>query len=179
MKLIQVPRINRGTFFVLKGVAVVVIIFHYILTITKVHHVFLNGYTFEGKRKRGSMKVNDLTGEVIENNDDNLALAKREVNELALFEPWLEAKEMLLTAKEKFEMVDVPFRKTIKEIFEKYAIKSLDNPYVSIVQKNGFARTKWDDEKLNEFLITHGAKPSDFKTQSWVEGTLQIKYKDE
>lgn len=125
------------------------------------------------------MKVNDLTGEVIEDNSDNLALAKHEVNELAVFEPWLEAKENLLTAKEQFEMVDMPFRKLITEIFDKYSIKSLTNNYIAIAQRNGYSKEKWDDEKLEKFIIEHGAKPSDFKTRTWVNGTLQIKYKDE
>jgi hypothetical protein len=125
------------------------------------------------------MKIDDVTGEVIEESNDNLALAKRELNELALFEPWLEAKENLLTAKERFEMVDKPFRKVIGELFDKFSIKSISNDYISISYRNGYVKESWDSDKLEQFILSHGAKPSDFKTQKWVEGGLQLKYKEE
>lgn len=125
------------------------------------------------------MKIDNLTGEVIEENNDNLALAKRELNELALFEPWLEAKEKLLTAKEQFEMVDKPFRKLIGDLFNKFSIKSISNDYISISYRNGYVKETWDDKKLEQFLISHDAKPSDFKTKKWVEGGLQLKYKED
>lgn len=127
------------------------------------------------------MKVNNETGEVLETNETNeetLYLAKRELNELTLFEPWLQAKENLLTAKEQFEMVDVPFKKMIEELFMKYSIKSISNDYISITDRNGYPRMYWDDEKLTEFIVKHGEKPEHFKTSKWINGGIQIKYKE-
>lgn len=127
------------------------------------------------------MKVNNETGEVLETNETDeqtLYLAKRELNELTLFEPWLQAKENLLTAKEQFEMVDAPFKKMIEELFMKYSIKSISNDYISITDRNGYPRMYWDDEKLTEFIIKHGEKPEHFKTSKWINGGIQIKYKE-
>lgn len=140
------------------------------------HHILTSIPAWAGKV---GMKINDLTGEVIEESSDNLALAKRELNELTLFEPWLEAKEKLLTAKEQFDMVDKPFRKLIRELFDKFQIKSISNDYISISYRNGYVKESWDDEKLEQFIVSHGAKPSDFKTTKWVEGGLQMKYKED
>lgn len=126
------------------------------------------------------MKVNDLTGEVEEDvsNDETLALAKRELNELTLFEPWLQAKEDYLTAKEKFEMVDVPFKKMLKELFEKHSIKSLSNEYISITDRNGYSRESWDDEKVKALIISQKEHVDNYRKSKWIDGGISIKYKD-
>ena len=123
--------------------------------------------------------VNNETGEIIEaeTSEETMALARSEVNELAVFGKWLDAKEMLETAKEQFDMVDVPFRKAVTEIFDKYSIKSLKNSYIDIVAKNGYEKESWDSKALEKFIYQHGGDPDDFKKKSWVSGNLQIKYK--
>lgn len=126
------------------------------------------------------MIVDNNTGEILEEEENTVKyqLAKSELNQLAIFDEWLDAKEMLETAKEKFDMVDKPFRKAMTEIFERYSIKKLSNPYIEIVQKNGYTKTSWDEEKLKAFIYQHGADPKDFQTEKWVNGSLQMKYKE-
>ena len=125
--------------------------------------------------------IDNETGEIIENvetSTEKYELAKRELNELAVFDEWLDRKEELETAKEKFDMVDKPFRKVIANLFEEYSIRRLENDYIDIIMKNGFVKTSWDEEKLNAFIYKNGADPKDFQTEKWVNGSLQIKYKD-
>lgn len=127
------------------------------------------------------VKIDDQTGEVIETVDTNSVkyqLALSELKQLAVFGEWLEKKEAYLTAKEQFEMVDKPFRKTMGELFDRYSLRRLTNEYIDIVSKNGYEKKKWDDEKLEEYLISQGLSPDTFKTSTWVNGTLQIKYKE-
>ena len=123
------------------------------------------------------MKIDDITGEVLEENTVNYQLAIREFNSLQVIDEWLERKEALETAKEQFEMVDKPFRRKMKEIFEKYGITRLYNDYLDVSNKNGYTRESWDDEKLTEFIIKNGGDPKQFKTGKWINGTIQIKYK--
>lgn|GEM_PF-5676135 len=122
--------------------------------------------------------IDNLTGEVLEEKEENLQLAKKEFYSIANVDNWLEKKEALETAKEQFEMVDKPFRKLIKELFEKYQIHRLTDDYIDILLKNGYQRSSWDDEKLNEFIIQSGLKPEQFKKDKWIDGTIQIKYKE-
>lgn len=110
--------------------------------------------------------------------EENYQLAKRELNELAIFDDWLERKEALETAKEQFDMVDKPFRKAMKELFEKYSITRLENDYIDILFKNGYTKKSWDDEKLKIFIYSHGESPEDYMTEKDVASTLQIKYKE-
>ena len=127
------------------------------------------------------VKIDDQTGEVIETVDTNSVkyqLALSELNQLAVFGEWLEKKEAYLTAKEQFEMVDKPFRKTMGELFDRYSLHRLTNDYIDIVSKNGYEKKKWDDEKLEKYLISQGLSPDTFKTSTWVNGTLQVKYKE-
>ncbi|MBR0456492.1 MAG: hypothetical protein IJJ01_07455 [Firmicutes bacterium] len=127
------------------------------------------------------MIINNETGEIIEESEEkgeNYQLAKRELNELAIFDEWLEVKENLETAKERFDMVDKPFRKAMADLFEKFSIKRLENDYIDIIQKNGYMKSSWDEEKLKAFIYRNGADPKDFKTEKWQNGTLQIKYKE-
>ena len=127
------------------------------------------------------VKIDDQTGEVIETVDTNSVkyqLALSELKQLAVFGEWLEKKEAYLTAKEQFEMVDKPFRKTMGELFDRYSLHRLTNEYIDIVSKNGYEKKKWDDEKLEKYLISQGLNPDTFKTSTWVNGTLQIKYKE-
>lgn len=123
--------------------------------------------------------INNETGEVmlVEEDPEKYELAKRELNELAVFDDWLEKKEMLETAKEQFDMVDKPFRKFLKELFEKYSIRRLENDYVDIIQKNGYNKTSWNDEKLKAFIYKNGADPADFQENKWIAGSFQMKYK--
>jgi len=122
--------------------------------------------------------IDNLTGEILEEKEENLQLAKKEFYSIANVDNWLEKKEALETAKEQFEMVDKPFRKMIKELFEKYQIHRLTDDYIDILLKNGYQRSSWDDEKLNEFIIQSGLKPEYFKKDKWIDGTIQIKYKE-
>ena len=122
--------------------------------------------------------INNETGEVIETNNESMALAKSELNELSVFGKWLDAKELLETAKEQFEMVDKPFREALDQIFEKYQVKSIKNSYIEIIKKNGFAKKTWDSKALEKFIYQHGADPDDFRKETWVNGNMQIKYLD-
>lgn len=122
-------------------------------------------------------RIIDENGEVLDTNNENLALAKRELNELVIFDEWLEKKEMLETAKEQFSFVDKPFRTAIKDLFTKYSIKKLDNDYLQIVFRNGYTKTSWDSEKVKALIYRSGLEPEDFQTVEWVEGTINIKYK--
>lgn len=124
------------------------------------------------------VKINDVTGEVVEETAVNYQLALNELNHLPVVDTWLEAKEAYLTAKEQFEMIDKPFREKLAELFEKYSIKSLKNAYIEIIQKNGYTRKSWDDKKLEAFIYQHGGDPADFKKEAWINGTMQIKYKE-
>lgn len=127
------------------------------------------------------MKTNRIInddGEVFEENNENMALAKREINELAILNEWLEKKAQLMAAEQQFKMVDKPFRKVIKEIFEKYSIKKLENDYVQIILKNGFQKKAWRDEELIALIERHGMNVDDFKEITWVDGTITIKYKE-
>ena len=125
-------------------------------------------------------KVNDLTGEVIEVEENSIKyqLALRELNELAVFGEWLEKKEAYLTAKEQYEMVDAPFREKLKELFEKFGLKSIKNQYIDVIQKNGYNKTSWDSKKLEAFIYQHGGDPENFKKSTWVDSSLQLKYKE-
>ena len=127
------------------------------------------------------VKIDDQTGEVIETVDTNSVkyqLALSELNQLAVFGEWLGKKEAYLTAKEQFEMVDKPFRKTMGELFDRYSLHRLTNDYIDIVSKNGYEKKNWDNEKLEEYLISQGLNPDTFKKSTWVNGTLQVKYKE-
>ena len=126
------------------------------------------------------VRIIDETGEVIETEENNVnyQLAKRELDHLPVLNDWLEKKENYLTAKEQFEMVDKPFRAKLKELFEKYGLKSLKNNYIEIIQKNGYIRKSWDDEKLKAFIYQHGGDPEEFKNSKWIDSTLQMKYKE-
>ena len=125
-------------------------------------------------------KVNDLTGEVIEVEENSIKyqLALRELNELAVFGEWLEKKEAYLTAKEQYEMVDAPFREKLKELFERFGLKSIKNQYIDVIQKNGYNKTSWDSKKLEAFIYQHGGDPENFKKSTWVDSSLQLKYKE-
>ena len=127
------------------------------------------------------VKIDDQTGEVIETVDTNSVkyqLALSELKQLAVFGEWLEKKEAYLTAKEQFEMVDKPFRKTMGELFDRYSLHRLTNEYIDIVSKNGYEKKNWDNEKLEGYLISQGLNPDTFKKSTWVNSTLQIKYKE-
>lgn len=122
--------------------------------------------------------VDNLTGEVIEMNDENFELARREFNSIQVMDDWLEKKAMLDMAKEQFEMIDKPFRKKLTEIFEQYGIKRLYNDYVDVTNKNGYLKTSWDDSLVEQFIRMNGGNPDDFKKTKWVNGSLQIKVKE-
>lgn len=123
--------------------------------------------------------IDNLTGEVIEASEDqkNYELARRELNELAIFDNWLEKKEALDMAKEQFDMVDKPFRKVLEEMFKRFQIRRIENDYIDIIQKNGYEKSSWDEEKLKAFIYQNGKDPKDFQTTKWVNGSLQMKYK--
>ena len=114
-----------------------------------------------------------------EQNKVRYQLAKRELNEMAVFDEWLDKKEALLTAKEQYEMVDVPFRKAMHELFERYGITRLENDYIDILLKSGYMKKTWDSEKLKVLIYSLGESPDDYMTEKWVDSSLQMKYKDE
>lgn len=115
----------------------------------------------------------------MEENTVKYQLAKSELNKLAILDDWLERKEALETAKQQFEMVDRPFRKALKELFERYGITRLENNYVDVLFKNAYTRKTWDDEKLKIFIYSHGESPDDYMTEKDIASTLQIKYKEQ
>ena len=122
--------------------------------------------------------VDNVTGEIIEMNDENFELAKREFNSIQVMDDWLDRKATLDMAKEQFEMIDKPFRKKLTEIFEQYGIKRLYNDYVDVTNKNGYLKTTWDDSLVEQFIRMNGGNPDDFKKTKWVNGSLQIKVKE-
>lgn len=126
------------------------------------------------------VKVNDLTGEVEEIDTDSIKyqLAKAELDNLPVLNEWMEKKDEYLRAKEQFEMVDKPFRKVLKEIFDRFSITRLTNNYVDVGWRNGYIKKSWDEDLLEEFIIKHGARPDDFKKEKWIDGTISVKYKE-
>ena len=117
-------------------------------------------------------------GAGMEENTVKYQLAVRELNELVIFDEWLEKKEALETAKEQFDFVDKPFRKALKDLFDRFGITRLENDYIDIMFKNGYTRKTWDDEKLKIFIYSHGESPDDYMKEKDVSATLQIKYKE-
>ena len=114
----------------------------------------------------------------MEENTVKYQLAKRELNELAIFDDWLEKKEALETAKEQFDMIDKPFRKALRDLFDKFGITRLENDYIDILYKSGYIRKTWDDEKLKIFIYSHGEDPNDYMSEKEIAPTLQVKYKE-
>lgn len=123
------------------------------------------------------MIIDNETGELLEENKENYMIAKKELGELEIFGDWIEKQEQLLMAKEQFDMVDKPFRRILKELFEKYSIKRLENDYMDVILKNGYNKSSWNEEKLKAFIYAHGGNPDDFKDEKWINGAFQIKYK--
>lgn len=120
----------------------------------------------------------NLTGEEINVKQENYDIALREFNNLQEVDTWLEMKAKYDAVKEQFEMVDKPLRKKVIELFDKYFIKSLSNAYISITRRNGYEKVTWDDEKVKQLIIDNKLDVADFQTKKWVDGTLQIKYKE-
>ena len=114
----------------------------------------------------------------MEENSVKYQLAKRELNELVIFDEWLEKKEALETAKEQFDFVDKPFRKALKDLFDRFGITRLENDYIDIQFRDAYTRKTWDDEKLKIFIYSHGESPDDYMKEKEIASTLQIKYKE-
>lgn len=128
------------------------------------------------------MRIDNETGEIIETEaiettSVKYQLALSEFNHLPAVDTWLQKKEYLEMAKEQFEMVDKPFRKTIKDLFERFSIHRLNTDYIDIIEKNGYVRRTWNDEKLIAFIKEHKGNPADFCEEKWVNGTIQMKEK--
>lgn len=121
--------------------------------------------------------INEETGEILE--QETYDLVKREVNALEIFDKWLDAKEALLTAKEQFEMVDKPFRKKLKEIFNKFSIKRFHNDYIDVQTRSGYLRKTFDADMVEKYIRDHGDDPEEFKKGKYIAETLSVKYKDE
>ena len=81
----------------------------------------------------------------MEENTVKYQLAVRELNEMAVFDDWLEKKEALETAKEQFEMIDKPFRKKLFELFENCSF-TLEK----YLQEMGFQLYKYFESPLTE-----------------------------
>ena len=103
------------------------------------------------------MIIDNETGELLEENKENYMIARKELGELEIFGDWIEKQEQLLMAKEQFDMVDKPFRRILKELFEKYSIKRLENDYMDVILKNGYNKSSWNE-------LSAAAKKSNF---SW------------
>ena len=114
----------------------------------------------------------------MEENSVKYQLAKRELNELAIFDEWLEKKEALETAKEQFDFVDKPFRKALKDLFDRFGITRLENDYIDIQFRDAYTRKTWDDEKLKIFIYSHGESPDDYMKEKEIASTLSVKYKE-
>ena len=123
------------------------------------------------------MRIDNETGEVIETSSAEYELALSEFNRLPVVDTWMQKKQDYEMAKEQFEMVDKPFRKTLKDIFERYSVHRLNTDYIDIIEKNGYLRKKWDEKKLIAFIKKHKADPRDFYEETWVNGTIQMKEK--
>ena len=129
-----------------------------------------------------AVRIDNETGEIIETEANETTsvkyqLALSEFNRLPVVDTWLQKKEDLEMAKEQFEMIDKPFRKAIKDLFERFSIHRLSPDYIDIIEKNGYTKKTWDGEKLVAFIKEHGGNPSDFYEEKWVNGTIQIKEK--
>ena len=122
-------------------------------------------------------KIDDSTGEVNYLSDENLAVAKREITELNLFEPLFEARETYLAAKEQFEIMDYKFRKMVFPILEQYSVKDLKSDELTIYYSNGYLSETWDDEKVEKLILENNKDISDFKVSKWHDGNYRIKYK--
>ena len=120
----------------------------------------------------------NLTGEEINVKQENYDIALKEFNNLQEVDTWLEMKAKYDAVKEQFEMVDKPLRKKVIELFDKYFIKSLSNAYISITRRNGYEKVMWNDEKVKQLIIDNKLDIADFQSKKWVDGTLQIKYKE-
>lgn len=123
--------------------------------------------------------IDNETGEIIEKSiDDNaMVLANNELTNAIVFIDWMEARDRYLMAKEQFESVDAPFKKKVKELFDKYSIKSIKNDYMNITLKNGYLKETWDDEKIEQLIYDLGLDEDNFKNTKWIDGSIQIKYK--
>lgn len=123
--------------------------------------------------------IDNETGEIIEKSiDDNaMVLANNELTNAIVFIDWMEARDRYLMAKEQFESVDAPFKKKVKELFDKYSIKSIKNDYMNITLKNGYLKETWDDEKIEQLIYDLGLDEDNFKVTKWIDGSIQIKYK--
>ena len=114
----------------------------------------------------------------MEENSVKYQLAKRELNELVIFDEWLEKKEALETAKEQFDFVDKPFRKALKDLFDRFGITRLENDYIDIQFRDAYTRKTWDDETLKIFIYSHGESPDDYMKEKEIASTLSVKYKE-
>lgn len=123
------------------------------------------------------MKYNEETGEIL--SQETYDLVTKEVNAIEIMDKWLDAREALLTAKEQFEMVDVPFKKKLKEIFAKYSITRFYNEYIDVQNRKGYVRKSFDTEMVEQYIREHGDDPERFKKGKYIPGTLAVKYKDE
>lgn len=123
------------------------------------------------------MKYNEETGEIL--SQETYDLVAKEVNAIEIIDKWIDAREALLTAKEQFEMVDVPFKKKLKEIFAKYSITRFYNEYIDVQNRKGYVRKSFDAEMVEQYIREHGDDPERFKKGKYIPGTLAVKYKDE
>lgn len=124
-------------------------------------------------------KIDNETGEVIEANEEQYALALKEFNSLEIIDKYIDANVNYLYAKEQLEMIEHPLKEKLKEIFERFAIKSLKNEYIDAVLRNGYSKKSWDNKALEKFIYQHGGDPEDFKKEAWVDGGITIKYKED
>ena len=125
--------------------------------------------------------IDEKTGEVIEatENKEQYALALQEFNSLPIIDKYVDAKVFYLYAKEQLEMVEHPLKEALEKIFNEYSIKSLKNEYLDATYRNGFMKKTWDSKALEKFIYEHGGDPDDFKKETWVEGGITLKYKED
>ncbi|MBQ0112293.1 MAG: hypothetical protein KBT03_04100 [Bacteroidales bacterium] len=124
------------------------------------------------------MIVDNQTGEVIQEVPANQKQANLESNNLPALNNWLQAQETLLYAKQQFDLFDYQLRQQAKELFQKYQVKSIENPYIRITLRNGYESKKLDTKAATDFIISKGEDIENFQNKKWVDETIVIKYKD-
>lgn len=105
-------------------------------------------------------------------------LVKKELNELALADEWLERKEKYETAKYEFDVVDKPFKKWLKDKMFEYGIDRIFNNYLDATKRKGYMRATWNDKAVEEYIKSHGDDPDNYRTFKHVDESIAIKYKE-
>lgn len=110
--------------------------------------------------------------------NNNNELIKKEFNELAIVNEYIESKEMYLAAKEQYEIKEYQLKKALMPLFKKYDIKRLDNDQIQAIRRDGYYRYSWDKEKLEKLFDELGEPKENYQTSTFIDETITIKYKE-